>query len=130
MPPIPRIEVSSRRVNSDSVVPDNNSARLIPRTNLEVRALRNVVEQESQEVLGFLRLVADDAAREARVHIECFLPSHRVPANERMLGQDRFPTDDPTTPARRLCLLEGAVHGAQAFKAFLELGGKTVVCLY
>lgn len=27
-------------------------------------------------------------------------------------------------------MLEAAVHGAQAFKAFLELGGKTVVCLY
>jgi hypothetical protein len=53
-----------------------------------------------------------------------------VPTNDRVLGQDRLSTHNPTTPAGRLCLLEGAVYGTQAFEAFLELGGKTVVCLY
>lgn len=66
MPPLTRVKISSRRVSSDSVVPNNNTARLIPRTNLEVCTLRNVVEQEFQEVLRFLRLVADDAAREKK----------------------------------------------------------------
>lgn len=65
--------------------PNNDSARPVGRTNLEVGALGDVVEEELKEILGLFGLVPDDTFRETLIHVERLLASRGVHAHKGVL---------------------------------------------
>ena len=73
------------RKSEKNTYPKHDRARLIARADLEVRALREVVEQEVEQVLGLLLLEADDAASEALVDVERLLLGHRMRSDDGVL---------------------------------------------
>jgi hypothetical protein len=129
MPTESRAIVGRRRVRRHPVIPHHHRPRLIPRADLEVRALREVVVQELQQELGLLLAEADDVAREALVHVQRLLAGDGVHAHERVLRLDGRAAHGPAALAREVRLGDGGVHRAQALEALLERGREAVVRL-
>jgi hypothetical protein len=65
--------------------PDYNSAGLVWRADLVVSCLRDVVEEELEQILGLLILEPDDPARKTRVDVQCLLARDGVLAHDRVL---------------------------------------------
>lgn len=146
MPPLFLREVAGGRVDGQTVVPDDQGAGLVGGTDLEVSALGDVVEQELEQVLGFFLFEPNDAAREALIDVEGFLPGHRVDTNERMLqpmclsylcikalsyrtylGFNRFTTNWSSALPGVLSLVHSGVNSAETLETLLELGGQPFV---
>ena len=85
MPPLLLWEVARSGVDSQTIIPYHQCAWFIGGTDLEVGTLRNVVEEELQQVLRLFLLEADNAAREALVHIKSLLACNRVNPDEGVL---------------------------------------------
>ena len=64
---------------------NDDGARAVRCTDLEVSTLGDVIEEEFQEPLGLLILEADDVFSETLVNVESLLASGRMNANERVL---------------------------------------------
>ena len=88
MSPLILRKVASGGVDGESVIPDDEGTRLVGRTDLKVCALRNVVKEEFQKILGLLLLPADYAASETRVNEESLLAGQRMDANDGMLRRN------------------------------------------
>ena len=71
---------------------------------------------------GLLELEADDTTSEAGVDVESLLASHGVNTNDGVLRLNGLATNRAVVLARVLCLVDGGVDSAEAFKALLELG--------
>lgn len=96
-------EVSRRRMCRQSIVlgrmsvsindsimsggahPNDYRSWFVRRADLEIRALRDMVEQEVQQILGLLRPEPNDAFREALVHVERLLACDGVHADDGVL---------------------------------------------
>lgn len=94
MSPLLRWVVTSRGVDGESVVPDDEGAGLVGRADLEIRALGNVVVEELEQVLGLLILEADDVAREALVDVESLLAGYGVDTDEGVLEFHRCQSEE------------------------------------
>ena len=70
--------------------PNDKSAWLVRRTNLVVRAFRDMVEEELEQVLRLLVFEPDDAAREAWVDVQRLLAGDGVLAHDRVLARQRI----------------------------------------
>lgn len=66
--------------------PDDNGTGLVGSTNMEVRALRNVIEEELQEIFGFFILEPNDTSSESLVDVECLFASDWVSADDGVLN--------------------------------------------
>ncbi len=118
-----------RKTEKKSTYPKHHRARLVARADLEVRALREVVEQEVEQVLGLLRAEADDVLREPLVDVQRLLPCDGMYAHERVLGLHGLAAHGAVALARELGLRDGGVHRAQALEALLEGRGEALVRL-
>lgn len=74
------------QVKGARTYPDNDSARLVASTDLEVGALGKMVEEEVEEVVGLLLAEADDRLREALVDVQGLLTSGGVNTDEWVLS--------------------------------------------
>lgn len=120
--------VSQASLHSPSVThPDDDGTRLPRSAYLEVCTLRDVIEEELQQVLGLLLLVADDAPCESGVDVEGLFAGHWMLSNDRMLFSSisslfvvmmgeaylrlyRLPPHRTASLLRVLCLIHGRVY--------------------
>lgn len=75
----------SSQKQSGATHPDNDSARLVVRANVEVSSFGDVVIKEVEEVFGLLILESDNTSREGLVDVQRLLSSDRVSAHKRVL---------------------------------------------
>ena len=87
-----------------------------------------MVEQELEQKIGLFLLEADDMSSESFVDEQGFLAGDGMDTNDGVLGFDRLAPHDATLLPRVFRLVNPRMDSAQTLEAFLELGGKAVVC--
>jgi hypothetical protein len=69
MPAISNWVIKRLRVVRNPLIPNKNRTRLIAYAALEVGTLRDVIEEKSEEIVGFLLIVADDLPSVNRIDV-------------------------------------------------------------
>lgn len=117
------LEIIDSGMSSNPVIPQNDGPRSPLDASLVVGALRDMVVQKLQDIIGLLALETDDATSEPLIHVQRLFAGDGVATNKRVHIFNGLPPHlcPLSSAARILRLLNARMNGLKRAKEVYEL---------